>query len=72
MKYLTDTEVADQFGISKEQVQRRCAAGQWPHMRVGKAYRFKAEHVAAIEALCEVKPRETTADETWGRKRRSA
>jgi excisionase family DNA binding protein len=70
MRYLTDTDVAEQFGISKEQVQRRCAAGQWPHMRVGKAYRFKAEHVAAIEALCEVPVRLKTADESWGRKRR--
>lgn len=70
--YITDSEVADQFGKSKEFVQRMCNTGQWPHMRIGKSYRFKADHVSAIEALCEVKPTPQTNAETWGRKRRSA
>lgn len=68
---LTDSDVAAHFDISREQVQRRCLAGQWPHMRVGKAYRFKAEHLAAIEALCEVKAAPETAAQTWGVKSRS-
>lgn len=72
MKYLTDVEVAEQFGKSKEFVQRMCRSKQWPHMQVGKAYRFKAEHVSAIEALCEQQVSSQTPAETWGRKRRSA
>jgi len=40
MTFLTDREVADEFGISWEQVQQRCRAGQWAHHRVGRKYRF--------------------------------
>lgn len=52
--YLTDADLAEQFGRSREFVQRMCRTKQWPHMKVGKSYRFKAHHVAAIEALCDV------------------
>jgi excisionase family DNA binding protein len=65
MEYLTDQEVADRFGKSKAFVQRMCQAKQWPPMRIGKSYRFKTEHVAAIEALCEVKPA-VAPGKTWG------
>lgn len=54
--YLTDRDVAATFGISWQQVQQRCKAGQWPHLRVGRKYRFTTEHVEQIAALVEVKP----------------
>lgn len=69
--FLSDREVADEFGISWEQVQQRCRTGQWPHLRIGRRYLFKPEHVEQIAALCEVKPQATPA-ETWGRKTRRA
>lgn len=69
MSFLTDHEVAALFRISWEQVQQRCRAGQWPHLKIGRKYLFKPEHVEQIAALCEVKPK-TTSAQTWGRKTR--
>ena len=70
--YLSDRDVAEMFDISWQQVQARCLAKQWPHLKVGRAYRFKAEHVKAIEAMHEVLPAEPQQQsETWGRKTRS-
>lgn len=63
--YLTDADVAERFDKSVAFVQRTCRAGLWPHMKVGKSYRFKAEHVAAIEALCEVQPQAQSAESIW-------
>ena len=70
--YFSDRYVAWMFGVSREQVQRRCHAKQWPHFRVGKSYRFKAEHITAIEALCEVKPEPQTNAQLWGVKGRAS
>jgi hypothetical protein len=67
---LTDREVAAIFRISWQQVQNRCRAGQWPHLRVGRQYRFTPEHIEQITELCTVTPQPVTSDETWGRKRR--
>ena len=69
MSFLTDREVAAEFGISPYQVQQRCRAGQWPCLRIGRKYMFRPEHIEAIAALCEVKPLVTPAD-TWGLKTR--
>jgi len=70
--WLTDHELAAEFGISWQQVQQRCRTGQWPHLKVGRKYRFTPEDVAQIIETFVVKP-VTTPAETWGRKtRRSA
>jgi hypothetical protein len=75
-EYLTDKDVATTFDISFQQVQQRCKKGQWPHIRIGRKYRFTPDHVAAIAKLHEVAPPDrpdTTAGNTWGQKtRRSA
>jgi excisionase family DNA binding protein len=67
---LTDTDVAEHFGITVDKLRRLVKSEGWPHMRLGKSYRFSAVHVAAIEALLEVKPAESTPAETWGVKTR--
>ncbi len=66
---ITDRELAARLRISWQQVQERCKSGQWPHLRIGRAYRFKAEHVAEISDLCLVRVKADPAP-TWGRKRR--
>lgn len=69
--YLTDRDVAKKFGISWQQVQQRCKAGQWPHLRVGRLYRFTTKHVEQIERLHEITPAQPEAQaQTWGRKKR--
>jgi hypothetical protein len=67
---LSDRDVATHLGISWQQVQKRCRSGQWPHLRIGRRYLFKAEHIEQITALCERKPAEITAAATWGFKTR--
>lgn len=69
--FLSDREVAAEFGISWEQVQQRCRAGEWPHLRIGRKYLFRPEHVEQIAVLCEVNPQPSPAD-TWGLKTRRA
>ena len=73
MSQLTDRDVAEHFGISWQQVQARCKAGQWPHLRIGRTYRFTPAHLETIERLSEVLPAEPQQQaETWGRKTRRA
>lgn len=69
--YLTDADVAQRFNKSREFVQRQCKAG-WPHMRVGKSYRFTEAHIRAIEALCEAAPAPATPAKAFDRVGRSA
>ena len=68
--FLTDREVAAEFGISWEQVQQRCRTGQWHHHRVGRKYLFDAADIEANKALCKVGPKPAPT-ETWGRRRRA-
>jgi len=69
--YLTDRDVAEHFGISWQQVQERCKSKQWPHIRLGRFYRFTEKHVEQIERLHEVGVAAPEAQEqTWGRKTR--
>lgn len=73
-RHLTDDELAERIGKSKWFVQEQCKAKHWPHLRIGKSYRFTAAHVDAIEALLEVKVDATApaVANRWGRKGRSA
>lgn len=73
MNYLTDRDVAAHFGVSWQQVQQRCKTGQWPHLRVGRKYRFTPAHLEQIEAMSEVRPAVSPGQaNTWGRKSRKA
>lgn len=71
--YVTDADLASSLGKSREWVHAQCRSG-WPHMRVGKSYRFTAEQVAAIEAMLtatrDVAP--VISENPWGAKGRSA
>lgn len=69
--WLTDHQVAAEFGISWQQVQQRCRAGQWAHQRVGRKYRFAPEDIEQIKGTFAVKAI-TTPAQTWGRKTRRA
>ena len=74
-EFLTDKDVAKKFDISWQQVQQRCKSQQWPHIKLGRFYRFTPEHVAAIAKLHEVAPPaapDTSATNTWGQKKRGA
>lgn len=54
---LTDDEMAERYGKGRWFVQTECRAGRWPHLRVGRSFRFTEEQVASIDALLEVKPK---------------
>lgn len=66
-------EVAERYGHSKDYVLRLAREGKWPHLRVGRSVRFTDAHLAAIDAMHEVKAQAATTSASWGRKtRRSA
>jgi excisionase family DNA binding protein len=46
--------LGEYLGVSEDTVVRRTQAEGWPHHRVGKAYRFSGDDVAAIDALTAV------------------
>ncbi|MFF7393272.1 helix-turn-helix domain-containing protein [Streptomyces scabiei] len=49
-------EIAEALGCSAWWVKDRTRRGLIPHTRVGRAYRFTAEHLAEIIRLHEVRP----------------
>ena len=66
-------DLAERYGHSRDYVLRKARTGQWPHLRVGRSVVFTEVHVAAIDAMHEVKASAATAAASWGRKtRRSA
>lgn len=68
----TADDLADRYGHSREYVLRAAREGKWPHLRVGRQVRFTEAHVAAIDAMHEVKATAATAAASWGRKTRRA
>lgn len=67
---LNDKQVAERFDLTVDKLRRLCKSEGWPHMRMGSSYRFTEAHVAAIEAMSEVKPAPETPAESWGVKTR--
>ena len=65
----TEEDVAALLAIPREQVVRRARAGQFPHVRIGRRYRFTEADVAAIIAA---NHRETVPvpENPWGVRRR--
>jgi excisionase family DNA binding protein len=47
-EYLTDTEVADLFGVSRYTIARLAKAGKIPAVRLGSQWRFKREEILAF------------------------
>lgn len=75
-RHITDDELAERVGKSKWFVQEQCKAERWPHLRVGKSYRFTTAHVDYIDALLEVGVKDAAPvaepENPWGRKGRTA
>lgn len=67
--------VADHFGLTPDQVVRRCRAslGAWPHMRPNNSdsstWRFSDEDIELIEARI---ARRTLDVDSWGRTQKKA
>ena len=71
--FLTDRDLGEIVGKSAEYVRSQCATRKWPHLRVGKSYRFTTAHVEHIATLLEVAPTEASAAaQSWGRRKRGA
>jgi hypothetical protein len=67
----TDLEVAARLGKSKWFVQEQCRLKRWPHLRVGKSFRFTDAHLERIEQLLEVQPTAAAkAAKSWDRRTR--
>lgn len=70
---ISDQEAADRLGVSAVTVQQKCRAKEWPHRRIGRAYRFTEDDIASILALTAVVPAtQAKAAQSWGRRGRSA
>jgi excisionase family DNA binding protein len=69
MTLRTDADLADLLSIPREQVVRRARAGEFPHVRIGRRYRFTDDDVKAIIAAHH---RETVPvpENPWGVRRR--
>jgi len=71
--FLTDRDLAKVVGKSAEYVRSQCATRKWPHLKVGRSYRFTAGHVEHIASLLEIVPTEASAAaQSWGRRKRGA
>ena len=53
---LTHKDVATVLGIHWATVLDHCKAGDWPHIKVGRYYRFEDAQVEAIKNLHRVTP----------------
>lgn len=45
---LTAAEVAAKLKVEVETVYRMCRTGKWPHIKIGRLYRFTPEHYRTI------------------------
>lgn len=68
---MTDVEMAETLGISVDSVRRRCRAGQFPHIRIGRTYRFTPEDLAAIIRTHRAE-QPAVSTNPWGVRRRRA
>ncbi|MBP3044849.1 helix-turn-helix domain-containing protein [Arthrobacter jiangjiafuii] len=47
-KLITSAELAARFQVSTETVHRMCRTNKWPHVKVGRLYRFTQEQYETI------------------------
>lgn len=70
MSLLRAEHIAEHLGIGREEVIRKCRTQQWPHVRVGKHYRFTEAQREQITALLAVEPQQPAPEaanaNTWG------
>lgn len=70
---MTADEAAKRLQMNADTLVKKCRALQWPHHRLGRAYRFTEGDIAAILALTAVTPaKKAKAEQSWGRRGRSA
>ena len=62
---LTDEDVAQILGMSKDEVRRSCRAELFPHAKFGRKYRFTDADVEAIVAAHHRDAKVTDAN-PWG------
>ena len=65
---LTDADIADRLGLSVDHVRRRSRAGDFPHVRIGRAYRYTEADFEAIVTAHRRQPvvEEVKAENVWG------
>ncbi len=66
---LTPEDLADCFHVDREQIVRRCRSGEFPHLRIGRAYRFSEADIEAIFQIVRREPKVVPAN-PWGSRRR--
>ena len=47
-KLMTSAELAAKFQVTTETVHRMCRTNKWPHVKVGRLYRFTQEQYETI------------------------
>ncbi|MEZ2373084.1 helix-turn-helix domain-containing protein [Arthrobacter sp. RCC_34] len=52
----TAPEISEFFRVGTETVWRKCRNREWPHMRIGRHYRFSAENISEIQQLLAPQP----------------
>lgn len=68
---MTPDLLGELLEIPREQVVRRARAGEFPHVKIGRRYRFTTEHYAAIVQSHTRETAEIPAN-AWGVRRRRA
>lgn len=66
------THVGERYGHTRAYALEQARKGKWPHLKVGREVRFTDAHLAAIDAMHEVKARQSVAASTWGRRTRAS
>lgn len=69
-RFLTPADLADVFGVPESKVMQWRRAYQWPHVKIGRKFRFTVEQVEAIKRAHTVQAGQIAA--TDGRTQRSA
>ncbi|QCB97097.1 DNA-binding protein [Arthrobacter sp. PAMC25564] len=45
---MTAADLAKRLNLTTATVYEKCKTGQWPHIKLGRSYRFTEEHYRAI------------------------
>ncbi|QRQ79105.1 helix-turn-helix domain-containing protein [Glutamicibacter protophormiae] len=56
MKLYSAEDIAEIFGCSLETVWRKSRTLEWPHMRLGRRFRYSEEDIRKIQELLRPRP----------------
>ena len=62
---LTDADIAERLGVSVDLVRRRSRAGEFAHVRIGRAFRYTEADYEAIVATHR-REAQATPSNPWG------